>query len=50
MKKDDRKLSMAVVTALAEEAEHSYEVPELIFLPIQDGLRSYLSWMDEELL
>ncbi len=26
---------------------HSYEVPELIALPIVDGLEPYLRWMDE---
>ncbi len=28
---------------------HSYEVPELVALPIVDGSESYLSWMDREL-
>jgi periplasmic divalent cation tolerance protein len=28
---------------------HPYEVPELIFIPIQDGLQAYLDWMGEEL-
>jgi periplasmic divalent cation tolerance protein len=28
---------------------HSYEVPELLALPIVDGSRSYLAWMDREL-
>ncbi|MCA9461162.1 MAG: divalent-cation tolerance protein CutA [Nitrospira sp.] len=26
---------------------HSYEVPEIIALPIQDGLPDYLSWVRE---
>ncbi len=30
-------------------ALHSYEVPELIALPIVDGLAAYLDWMDREL-
>lgn len=28
---------------------HSYEVPEVIALPIVDGTQSYLDWMDKEL-
>jgi len=28
---------------------HSYEVPEIIALPIVDGSDSYLNWMDREL-
>jgi periplasmic divalent cation tolerance protein len=27
---------------------HSYEVPELIAIPIVDGLPEYLAWIDEE--
>ena len=27
---------------------HSYEVPELISIPIQDGLPPYLNWLQEE--
>ncbi len=26
---------------------HPYEVPELLTLPIEDGLPSYLAWLDE---
>ena len=28
---------------------HSYEVPEVIALPVVDGSESYLSWLDREL-
>ncbi|MBD3226567.1 MAG: divalent cation tolerance protein CutA [Candidatus Lokiarchaeota archaeon] len=28
---------------------HSYETPECIFLPIKDGLKDYLNWIDESL-
>lgn len=28
---------------------HSYEVPELIALPIVDGAENYLAWLDTEL-
>ncbi len=28
---------------------HSYEVPEVIALPIVDGSESYLDWLDREL-
>ena len=30
-------------------AHHSYEVPEIIALPIVDGNPDYLRWMDESL-
>lgn len=29
--------------------QHSYEVPEVIALPIVDGHNGYLEWMDREL-
>ncbi len=37
--------------ALRAELEkvHSYEVPEVIALPISDGSEPYLSWLDSEL-
>jgi periplasmic divalent cation tolerance protein len=28
---------------------HSYEVPEILALPVEDGAASYLAWMDENL-
>ena len=28
---------------------HSYEVPEIIAIPIEAGLKDYLNWMDEAL-
>jgi|SRR5579862_839906 len=28
---------------------HSYEVPEMLALPVVDGLESYLGWLDREL-
>jgi len=28
---------------------HSYEVPEIIAIPVVDGATSYLAWMDKEL-
>ncbi|MBL0158759.1 MAG: divalent-cation tolerance protein CutA [Bryobacterales bacterium] len=28
---------------------HSYEVPEIVALPVVDGGASYLEWMDKEL-
>lgn len=31
----------------AIESVHSYEVPEIIALPIQSGSRKYLAWLDE---
>jgi periplasmic divalent cation tolerance protein len=30
-------------------AIHSYEVPELLALPVVDGADSYLAWLDREL-
>jgi periplasmic divalent cation tolerance protein len=29
--------------------EHSYEVPELLALPVVEGSESYLEWLDREL-
>lgn len=34
------------VTSLVR-ANHSYDVPEIIALPIQDGLPEYMSWVRE---
>lgn len=31
------------------ERSHSYEVPEVVALPIVDGSEAYLNWMDHEL-
>ncbi len=31
------------------ERMHSYEVPEIIALPVVDGSDAYLSWIDREL-
>jgi periplasmic divalent cation tolerance protein len=38
----------AQVRAAIEEA-HSYEVPEIVALPIVEGAPSYLAWMDENI-
>ena len=45
------KTSRALLDELREEIErlHSYEVPEVIALPIVDGSERYLSWMAREL-
>ncbi len=45
--KSSRDRFAAVRTAIEET--HSYEVPEIIALPIVDGAPAYLSWMDENL-
>ena len=29
---------------------HSYEVPEIIMLPIQNGFNKYLKWIDEAVI
>ncbi len=36
---------------LTEEVKknHSYDTPEIIFLPVSKGLRKYLDWIDESL-
>jgi periplasmic divalent cation tolerance protein len=34
----------------ALEAAHSYDLPEVIALPVTEGSANYLSWMDRELL
>ena len=31
------------------ESSHTYEVPEIIALPVIEGSSNYLSWMDSEL-
>ena len=33
----------------ALESAHTYEVPEVIAIPIVDGSPNYLSWIDQEL-
>jgi periplasmic divalent cation tolerance protein len=32
------------------ESNHTYEVPEVIALPIVEGSANYLAWLDSELL
>lgn len=32
----------------AVQSLHSYDVPEIIFLPVSNGLPQYLSWVVEE--
>ena len=44
--KTRRDLMDALRTEL--RAVHSYEVPELIALPVVDGLPAYLAWVDTE--
>lgn len=45
--KSTRALFAELKEALA--AEHSYEVPEVLALPVVDGSAAYLAWMDREL-
>ena len=45
--KSSRALFPALRTAL-EEA-HSYEVPEVVALPLVDGAPNYLNWLDASL-
>jgi periplasmic divalent cation tolerance protein len=43
------KTTALLFSELAEEVKklHSYEVPEIIFVPIKDGSKTYLEWIDE---
>jgi periplasmic divalent cation tolerance protein len=45
------KTSRALFQELTDEIErlHSYEVPEVIALPVVDGAERYLAWMNREL-
>ena len=45
--KSSRALLPELKEALA--AAHSYEVPEVIALPVVDGSAAYLAWMEREL-
>ena len=45
--KTSRPLFTQLRTAL--ESTHSYELPEILALPVTDGSANYLSWMDGEL-
>jgi periplasmic divalent cation tolerance protein len=45
--KTSRERFAALQTAL--EAAHSYEVPEVIAVPIIDGSQDYLAWLETEL-
>jgi periplasmic divalent cation tolerance protein len=45
--KSRRDLFDALRSAL--QKVHSYEVPEVIALPVVDGHQSYLAWLDREL-
>jgi periplasmic divalent cation tolerance protein len=48
MIKSSRPLFAALRAVL--EAAHSYEVPEVIALPVVEGSPNYLSWIEQELL
>ena len=41
--KTSRDKASAVATTV--KAHHSYDTPEIVFLPIQQGERSYLKWI-----
>jgi periplasmic divalent cation tolerance protein len=45
--KTSRPLFAKLRTAL--ESAHSYELPEILALPVTEGSPDYLSWMDGEL-
>ena len=38
----------AKAAALAIEENHGYDVPEIVVLPITDGLPAYLDWLNRE--
>jgi len=42
------RFDLAVAIGELVEAEHPYEVPALVFLPIAEGLPSYLDWLTAE--
>ena len=44
------KTRRALVDRLATRLRnaHSYELPEIVAIPVVDGLPAYLSWIDEE--
>jgi periplasmic divalent cation tolerance protein len=46
--KSSRPLFAKLKTLL--ESNHTYEVPEVIALPIVDGSENYLNWIDRELI
>ena len=46
--KSRRDLFSAIRAELAKM--HSYEVPELLALPVVEGAENYLAWMDRELV
>ncbi len=46
--KSRRDLFDAIRTEIAKI--HTYELPELIAVPIVDGSETYLSWLDRELI
>ena len=43
------KTTSRLFSALCREVKaiHSYDVPEIVFLPIQDGSEEYLNWISE---
>lgn len=45
------KTSADMIATLKKEipALHSYEVPELLFVPVSGGAESYLKWLNETL-
>jgi periplasmic divalent cation tolerance protein len=45
--KSSRDLFPSLQAAL--ESAHSYEVPEVVAIPIVDGSPNYLSWVEQEL-
>ncbi len=45
--KSRRDLFAALKETLA--AQHSYEVPEVIALPVVEGSEAYLAWLDREM-
>src|SRR5581483_2766057 len=46
--KSRRDLMIQLRTAIGKV--HSYEVPELLAVPVVDGSEDYLAWLDRELL
>jgi periplasmic divalent cation tolerance protein len=44
------KTRRSLLPALEQElrSAHSYEIPEMIALPVVEGLQEYLNWIDQE--
>ena len=46
------KTRLSLVGKITEEVKniHSYEVPEILALPVLDGNKDYLDWLNDEII